>query len=58
MIDADLSRQQKDDVAAVLAMSPPIFVKILGLTRLAVHQIPTPEGTVVQNRWRPLPRAQ
>lgn len=51
MIDTNLTPQQKDEVAAVLHKSLLIFSKAPGLTHLAVHQILTPEGTVVRSRW-------
>lgn len=35
-----------------------MFSKTPGLTSLAEHRIPTPEGQVVRSRWRLLPRTQ
>lgn len=57
-IDADLTPPQKQEVLDVLRDSPPILSKTPGQTHLAVHRIPTPEGTVIRNRWRLLPQAQ
>lgn len=54
-IDPGLTPQQMSDVLTVLDSAPPVFSKTPGLTHLAVHHIPTPEGKIVRNRWRPLP---